>query len=327
MTGRLARGLLLAAQLLSAPDAAHTQQNAAPPPVPSRVVPDTVAVGEPFHTVVFPSLPDGAAMELRVPADLRERVEIVGAPRVLAPDTLVASHRAVARLVVWTPGPRDTYPAELRVTLGDGTLQTWPVALALPHVRSVLPDDTAGVRPRPPADVLPVDEARFPGWWAALAALAATTALLAVVAGLALWRRRRMRRRGAGVHAVPADARSRALAALDGARKAGLLEAGRPDRFYDAMSGTLRTFVAETHPDWGEDLTTPELLDRMGRGGVRADDVAALAEVLRAADLAKFARRTPPPGVALDDWRRARAWVEAFGGGAAATGASAGSAG
>jgi hypothetical protein len=322
MTGRRARGLVLAAHLLLAPAAAHAQEDAAPPRVPSRVVPDTVAVGEPFHAIVFPPLPPGADMELRVPADLRERVEMVGAPRVLPPDTVVPSHRAVARLVVWTPGPRGTYPAELRVTLGDGTVRTWPVALPLPHVRSVLPDDTAGVRPRPPADVLPVETARFP-WWRV--ALAAAVALLAAAAGLALWRRR-TRRRGAGVHPVPADARGRALAALDGARKSGALEAGRPDLFYETMSTTLRTFIAETHPAWGADLTSPELLDRMGRGGARSDEVAALAEVLRAADLAKFARRTPPPAVALDDWRRARAWVEAFGGGGARDG-SAGSAG
>jgi hypothetical protein len=282
---------------VGAPDAA--------PRVSTRVEPDTVTVGDRFRTAVFLRLPAGASAELRVPPDPAGRVEVTVGPVLHPPDARAAQHRGVVEMVAWTPGPAGTLAAELRVTFGDGTSRDFAVPLELPHVRSVLPADTAGVRPRPPRGVLPLDRARPFPWWIAVLAAA-----LVAAAG-AYWLRRRRPARTAPE--VRPDARARALAALDRARDSGAVEAGRLDLFYEMMSGALRSFVAETHPAWGAHLTTPELLERMDRAGAGRGEVAVLAELLGVADLAKFARHPPGAQRARADWARARRWVEGFG--------------
>jgi hypothetical protein len=297
---------LASAPLAPAPAAAQAGAPDAAPRVSTRVEPDTVTVGDRFRSAVFLRLPAGAAAELRVPADPAGRVEVTAGPVLHPPDARAAQHRGVVEMVAWTPGPAGTLAGELRVTFRDGTSRDFSVPLDLPHVRSVLPADTAGVRPRPPRGVLPADPARpFPWWVVALAA--------ALVAAAAAYLVRRRRRPAAAAPEVPADARARALAALDRARDAGTVEAGRLDLFYETMRGAMRVFVAETHPEWGAHLTTPELLERMDRAGAGRGEVAVLAELLGVADLAKFARHPPGPQRARADWARARRWVERFG--------------
>lgn len=263
-----------------------------------RVHPDTVTVGDRFRAAVFVRAPADARVELAVPPAADGSYEAVDSARAYPPDS-AGLHRAVATLVLWVTDPVGSARAEARVALPGGGVRTIPVQLPLPHVRAVLPPDSAN--PRPPKDIIPNPRRSWAWAWIAAGVLA----LLA----LAWWLVRRLRRPKPG---VPVDPRAHALAALDRLRVSHALVGGEVEAFSAGVSAILREFAAAVDPALGPDLTTAELLDHLRRTGAREADVEAVARALTDADLAKFARRRPAPERALEDWGAARRWVETF---------------
>lgn len=266
-----------------------------------RVLPDTVTVGDSIRAVVRIRLPAGATAEWDDFAPFDTTAVQLLAPPEIVPASLGdgrADPVAVVQLVAWRTGALPPLTGRLRVVDEDGGASTVPVTLTMPHVRSVLPADPAGVRPRGPKDVLGASY----DWRRLAVAAAAVLLALLVLAALVRWLVRR-RRRG-----PRRDPRREALRELDALRTANVGDAA----FYERLAAMLRAFVAGIGPRWGTELTTTELLERMAEDGVPAEETRPLAEVLMAADLAKFARIQPSADDAARRLAEAREWVARF---------------
>ena len=129
-----------------------------------------------------------------------DSLEPADSARVLSRDPAGAT--LVFPLRAWYPGAAPRALAGVRV-IGPADTTLYRVPLRMPVLRSVLPADTAGVRPRPPRGL--IEEPRTLPAWVLLAALLGT---LALAAGAALlWRRRGSR---PATPATPARRRWRA---------------------------------------------------------------------------------------------------------------------
>jgi len=272
--------------------------------VHSAVVPQDITVGDVFHAViqVVPVLTGTVQFpdSLVLPADLEQ-----AGRRQLRQDTVTSGPRwtAVYPVTGWRPGRHALSPVTLGLAAGGRRLAAEAV---FPEVliRSVLPSDTAGIQPKQARDVMGANRL----WWPWLLLMGAIILLTAAV--YLVRRRRRPAVSAAPEPAVPA--RTIALLALDRARASGALEAGDTKRFYSDVSAALRAYLAALDPTLGTDLTTTELAASLFRRSGGDQGAAELHRLLRAADLVKFARRRPAPGEALQEWQRARTWVESW---------------
>jgi hypothetical protein len=284
------------------PSAAAPQQREAA----AGVAVDTIRVGDAVpvavrvaigsgERVVWPdTLPLGET-EAENAASVRARVDTLADGRLEA--------EAVYSVTPWRTGEVPLPDLAVGVVGGDETVRTRSVSLPVLNVLSVLPADTAGLQPKPAKGVVGRS-------WAVLPIVLAALAVLAVLGGLVWWLRRR-RPAEAPDEGPTISPRERALARLDAALDAGLIDRGAMKTFYTRVSHAVRGYLADLDPDWGDDLTTTEVLGRF-RKQVTATGAVALAELLRPADQVKFARREPDASTARMEWQRARDWVESF---------------
>lgn len=292
-------GLLLAA-MAAVPAQAQDAQRAR---ASAAVVPHTITVGDIFQAAIRVAAPAGTEVVFPDSLALPPDIESAGR-REIRVDTVQGEPQitAVYPLTGWRPGdiPLPDAAVTVRDTAGVRTLDVTFPAFAL---SSVLPADTAGIEPKPAKDVLGANRI----WWPILLAAAL---LLALAAALYLWYRRR-RPRAAAVAAGLVPPREQALARLDAARGAGLVEAGRVKEFYSEVTDAVREYLEALDVRWGRDLTTSELAGRMRGNGIDAQTAGLLA-LLASADLVKFARRRPPAAEAIGEWAAARRFVESF---------------
>lgn len=290
----------------SAPAATRQSPSSAQEPaVAAAIAPDTVRVGDVFRAALRVDLPPGYRVEFPDSLAVGEPIEPAGRPRESA-ETLPDGRRrvtAVYPLSAWRPGAATLPTVAVRLVGPDGE-RTVEARLPRLMVRSVLPPDTTGLRPRGLKDVLGASRT----WWPLFMALLVGAV---AVGGLVYWWRRAARPVPVPI-GPPIPPRERALAALDRARASGLVEAGRYKPFYSLVTAAVRLYLDEVNRDWGAELTTTELVERAERG-MDPEAAAALARLLASADLVKFARRRPTPEEAFEDWAAARAWVQAHG--------------
>lgn len=289
---------LVAVPLLSAREAGTQAIRAA-----AGVLPETVMVGERFEVMVRIGVPAGFRVQLPE-ISASDGVQAVGpaARRRDADGTIVARYR----LVAWQTGPAEIPPLRVQISPPGGNERLLTLPLPAPFVRSVLPADTAGVRPRPARGIL---SAAFPLRWL----LAALAALL--IAGWGLWRLRRRPEslaRTSDPPLDPPDPRAWALAELERARSLGLIETESWTHFYALTSGAIRGFLAGGSIELGAELTTSELVRRLHEEGADAVQAQRLATLLEEADLVKFARLLPAAEEAERHWSGAKSWVEDF---------------
>lgn len=300
---RRAKPLAAALLIAAAPSGAVRAQE--PPPVraSAAVVPQTITVGDIFQAAIRVATPPGTEVVFPDSLVLPPDVESAGR-REIRVDTVQGEPQvtAIYPLTGWRPGDVPLAPAAVTVrdTTGTQEVQVEFPAFAL---ASVLPADTAGIQPKPAKDVLGADRV----WWPIL--LAAGLLLAALAAMYAWYRRRRPAVTALPVPAVPP--RARALAVLDAARSAGLVEAGHTKEFYSEVTDAVRGYLEALDVRWSRDLTTSELAGRLRGGGVDAP-AAALLALLGNADLVKFAQRRPLSAEAYADWTAARRFVESF---------------
>ena len=292
----LVAGLLLAGATPAAPQAeavlgADTATVGDVVPLAIRVVTD------PGERVAWPDTLPMAGSDLENAARVIERVDTLDDGRL--------ARTGIYAVTPWRTGAVELPEVSLSVRPGEGTDRRVRVAGPTLVVASVLPADTAGLEPRPAKAVV------GPSWaWSTIALIVLVVA--AVVGALIWWWRRRRGRREEVLHEVPlVPPRERALAALDAAREAGLVEAGEMKEFYTRFSDAVRGYVAALERAWSEDLTTTELLGRF-RAQVGPSEAASLRDILAPTDQVKFARREPDADTALAEWEAARAWVLEF---------------
>ncbi|HET6765048.1 MAG TPA: hypothetical protein VFH27_15290 [Longimicrobiaceae bacterium] len=280
------------------------------PPAPARpdsirvesgTAPDTVTVGQPYRAVARITVPPGSRVEVTLAPLDSEVVEAAGQVKV---DSAAVQGRIGAEMafVQWRTGPGVRAQALLRVTSPRGETREVAFPFAAPFVRSVLPKDTAGIRPKGPKDVLDAPAGFERG--TKLLGLGAIFFLLLIGLAYLLVRLLRRRRREAVT-----NPRERAVAALDELAASGVVERGDWRALYVGISDAMRELAASLSPGWGRDLTTGELAARLAEDDVPAMDVGDAAKVLGHADVVKFARGTPSPDDARADLATARAWV------------------
>lgn len=256
-----------------------------------HVLADSVLVGERFEVAVaverpagvqtlFPE-PPGAATAASEPleAGAAELLALRRLPPELRGDVRLDS--AVYEATTFALDSARVGPVVLRLVTGGDTTEI-ATPLAFVGVRSVVPADAE--EPKGPAPL-----AEFPRAWGPW--LVAALLVLLLLAGVWWWLRRRRR--------LPADTSS--LPAHDEVLvRLGRLDASRPDTpdavkpFYVELSDALRTYLARSLGVPAHEVTTRELLGLLeGSEHVPSESRAALAEVLRRADLVKFAEFVP----------------------------------
>ncbi|MBW3628914.1 MAG: DUF4381 family protein [Gemmatimonadetes bacterium] len=290
MIGRILTALVAGLGVLPAQAQAPPADTSRTLTVSTGVAPETVTVGDRFRSYVRVRVPPRARVELGTfaPNDSLQLADSV--------QSVAAGSAAVYPLVAWVAGEPLRQIVRVTVTLESGERRGYQVPLRLPVVRSVLPADAAELRPRPPKGLLIATTGDRNGWWLLLLLPAAVAAALLV-------RRLLQRKRPSS----PGDPRAAALATLDRlGRTADELEA---EPFYTAVTRVLRDYLARVDGRLGEDLTTAELLERLGQPGALGVDRATLAALLQHADPVKFGSVDPPAAEVRRFWSDARAWI------------------
>lgn len=265
----------------------------------AAVVPESITVGDIFHAAIRLQLPDGVELIAPDTLELPENLEAAGR-RELNVDSAAGPRRVTVLypLAAWRPGSYELprIALQLRTPQGIRRFEVQPPSFT---VRSVLPEDTAGIQMKGAKDVLGANRI----WWPWL--LLALLLLLAILAYI--WWRRRRRPEEAVVTVPPVPAREVALERLAALRRSGMLERGELKPFYAELSETVRHYVATVAAEWSVDLTTTELALQ-----IRSRDVTLLdiIRVLGVADLVKFARARPPAEAGYRDIDAAVSWIE-----------------
>ena len=252
-----------------------------PRPVGDTATPTERTVGDRFWATIQTSGPPGSYL---LPQSL---IDAYGAhPELAVLDSDRRDGQLRLELAVFRPGDVVLPTVRARVATPDGDTLLVPVTSDTIRVASVLaPGDTLL------ADIKPLWRPRgVPTWIWGLAA-----ALLALVIAVWLWRRYRARQTAApepiGAVADPYETARRTLEgyAVDPPTSSQRRVAAA------AIGDALRDYLAE---GWGvpaRERTTLELLPSLpARGSVERPSLAA---ILVTADLAKFARVAPEPGV------------------------------
>ena len=286
--------------MLAAPASAQT--------VRLHVLADSVTVGERFAVAVaveraagvqtlFPE-PPGAATAASDPLEAGE-AELLGLRRF--PPAVRGGVRVDSAVFEATTFALDSArvgPVAIRLVAGGDTTAVRS-ASAFVGVRSVVP---AGAEE--PKGLAPLAE--FPRAWGPW--LVAALLVLALLGALAWWLRRR---RGAPTDTATLPPHEELVVRLD------RLGAARPDTpaavkpFYVELSDALRTYLARSLAVPARELTTVELLAVLdGNEHVPPESRAALADVLRRADLVKFAEVVPETAAHETALTRARQAVE-----------------
>lgn len=299
MTVQFLRAAFLAMLAVALPSGASAQR------VATAVAPDTVYVGDVVRAAVRVELPPGHRAIFPDSLPLAGDVEAAGRVESWTDTLQDGTERLTMSYPVsaWRPGAVALPAVPIRIVGPEGETS---LEARLPGfvVRSILPADAEKIEPRGLKDVLGANRT----WWPLLLALLVGS--VAAAGGVWYWRTRRGAKPLPVVPPIPP--RERALAELDRARTMGLLEAGEFKAFYSIVTGAVRGFLESVEPDLGAEWTTTELLEKADRR-LDSDSLERLGQLLRAADLVKFARREPRREDALGDWELARTWVLAFG--------------
>jgi len=171
-------------------------------------------------------------------------------------------------------------------------------------VISALPDDAQdikGVRgPKP----LPLS----PWYWVAL--FAAALLLLALVAAAVRLLLRRSARRAQPAPAPPLSPHAEALAALEELHRRELVARGQHYLYYSELSYIIRRYLERRFRLEALECTTPMLERRLKRSPLVPAAAEGFVEILRRADLVKFAKYQPEDQVAEMDLLAARKLVQ-----------------
>ena len=215
--------------------------------------------------------------------------------------------------VVFGRGTIQTSDLPISVQGPDGTVeQTSPLPVEL-IVGSVLPGPDAQLE-----DIRQQADISTPIWENPAAQI---TAVLIVLAGLlagALLAAYLIRRRLQGTPIPVLDTRTPweiAIDELDRIERLDLPEDGRFKEHYTLVADTMRVYVQamylrDVSPVDAIDMTTDEIWDALRRSSLDYDDAKLVLDLLREADLVKFAKYTPAVSQAYEASGQARYIVE-----------------
>lgn len=218
---------------------------------------------------------------------LTSRVEVV---RASPTDTL--RERGVARRTLHITAFDTGYWAipPLRFMVGGKPAETEALLL---HVTGVPLDEGGAPRPEKPLIELPFS----PLWWARQHAawIGAALAIAAVAAAVALLMKRKRAAPPPEALAVEPPLHERVLAALAMLERERLWQQGEHKAYQSRLTDLLRGYVEERYQVPALERTTDELMHELRVSTMPPDHQALLGNMLRAADLVKFAKALPSP--------------------------------
>jgi hypothetical protein len=166
-------------------------------------------------------------------------------------------------------------------------------------------DVVAGMSPRGPDDVV-----GFSWSWPSMALVLLFST---VIGGAGVTTTREWLADRAGPAPVPPpnpttldEAREQALTELDRLLAAGPHPAERAHELYEESSGIVRGYVERLDPEWGSELTSTELMDRL-KG--RSPEGAVPAAEMRTAEAVKFGRLRPHAEPTAEHLTVLRTWL------------------
>ena len=166
-------------------------------------------------------------------------------------------------------------------------------------------DVVAGMSPRGPDDVL-----GFSWSWPSMALVLVFSTVIggAVVTTTREWLADRAEpARVPPPGPIPLEeARKQALTELDRLLAAGPYPAERAHELYEQSSGIVRGYVERLDPEWGPELTSTELMDRL-KG--RSPEGAVLTAEMHNAEAVKFGRLRPYAEPTAEHLTALRAWL------------------
>jgi hypothetical protein len=282
----LALGLVLAA---AAPPAADGGPRASPLSFLVRAERTEVRLGEPFAYEIDvrhrPEEAYGLAGDLDAPpfrgsARGCRRTEKDGEARTTC----------ALSLALFALGPHDVPEVRLEVRTPEGAASLPVPGPRVTGVGIIDPAASAeGLELRPPAPPVPllVPSLRLLGWTAG--------ALAAIAAGLLAVRALRARSRAAAEPPAPEPPAVRLSRRLDALEAKGLPGRGRGREHVFELSEIVREWVGAVTGVNALDLTTDELVERLGRLADPRVDLVALRRFSEEADLVKYARAPADP--------------------------------
>ena len=248
---------------------------------------------------VFPNLPaQWGSLEVLAQRPLKPRVDAAG---------LTISGREYI-VTAFSVGEHPTPALEIIAHDAAGQRIALAPAPLTFTVRSVLTDtEEADLRDLKPQADLPPDPR--PILWGALGALSGAALALTGI----LWARRLRRRQLANVAPAPIDARPPdeiAYAELARIEALCLIEAGDLKQHYSLTADCLRRYVGARYDVPALDRTTDELERLLRRHSLAREAAQPALDVLREADLVKFAKARPAESAARSLLGRVRAFVD-----------------
>lgn len=284
------------------PAPAESDAAAEPVTVVAAVDRSTATVGDPVRYVVEVRHPQGVEPRVAVPVSegLLGGLPVVdsGVERPRRPrGAVVERHWWLLR-----PGGTGSFvlpPAVVTLDAPDGQ-QRFESSEVFVEVASVLPEDAEDIRDVKP----PRPRSRWGPWaWAG-------GALLAAVAALLFWRWWRKRRERTAATPVLAP-HELALRDLDRLRRTDFSSLAELRRYYFEISEVLRRYVEARFGLNATDLTTEEILGRLGQlRELHGAESISLREFLLATDRVKYAAEVPTESEIEQTYELALSFVE-----------------
>jgi len=261
-------------------------QAAAPVEISAHVDRASVGLGESVLMTVDVSYPPSGAIQLPS-ADKLDFAPFEVRDAAMAPQPASGGRKHVQyriRLAAYETGKLTIPPLKVQYKAADGTSeekQSSPIPLEVGTSAAPPSDKPAEIR-----DLKPLDDVPTPPWMIATAVGAGVLGI-ALVALLARFAMRRLRRRPA----PPMLPHEKALAALQALLEERLPEQGQTRLHYDRLATILREYLAGRFDLPSLEHTTVELVALMRARQMDEWLCAEVRSVLDEADLVKFARQ------------------------------------
>jgi hypothetical protein len=301
---RIARLGLMAAALLAA--ASASAQDAR---VTASADTNAIRVGEQFHVTVSVEHPAGTVVRNVGPTDSLKGLEIVRidsaagpAPDPAGPFTRVFTVTAFDT-GTWVLPPFTAWYA----SAADKSVRTAAGPPVLIVVRGVDVDTSSEIKAIKPPLAAPITFAELLPYIVAV--------VLAALLGWLVYYMLKKRKRGEKFipEAPPRPADELALEALHAIEAERLWQRGMVKEYHSALTDVLRTYIERRWAMPAMESTSDEILSSPAVSTLAATPVEALRDVLRRADLVKFAKFVPSPGENEKSFAESVSFVELTG--------------
>ena len=274
----------------------------APVAVQTRLSPDPSHIGDVLTLEVIVAYPKGYTVSLPAGLDLSPLFVVDVSEKPAEPTGEGLRKVFVVRLQAFDVGELSTPPFPVTYVDDQGAVETVTVE---PRTFSVERLTANEVDPKRRGEDPPVS-LHYPNETAETAVYAALATLLAVLVALWIYQRWAARRR-VPVAPPPVPPHEEALARLAELEASGLLDEGRFQAYYLALTEIARAYLERRFGIPALDRTTEEIRRALVRAGPRIApiDPDAFVRFLQRADLVKFARMDAE----LDEARAAAAYV------------------